>query len=1248
MIDNISTIKEIQSFLEGKNNDVKYVVNVETTYDSEYALCVIHDPVKGKELRKIPYTKFLYMKDIEKLGMKWFNGDETLKNSMSKKHGVTIEKLKTGSHSRLEDGYMYILKTDRSYNSIMSYLKDAGLDPYEKQYHDGEVVKDKNGRPQYLYRDLFYMLKTNDQFFISTGIRLFKGIEEYKDLHRVTFDIETTGLRWEHDRIFAIGVRDNRGFEKVLEVEKLDDDDEERKLITKFFNLINKLQPAVISGYNSEMFDYDFILNRGEILGFDPKGIRTTLNGDSNVCIKRIKNASVKFGNSAERYTKTKAWGYTILDILHAVKKTVAVNTDIKNHRLKYICQYEGIAKENRMYIEGSEIGTFWGEDKVFIINPSTNDYKQVPNNLQDSATLFYDLEESKHELTNEEYIELKKKYVIQNMDFIKWVKENTPKIVKNSADKITFIRGKDILRRYLLDDLWETEQVDNLYNQSSFLLAKIVPTTYDRIATMGNAAVWNLLMTTWSFENGLAIPIPDEVERFSGGLARCYKKGYTKRLVKIDYASLYPMIQLTWDVFPMFDITGVIKKMLIYMTTTRNIYKKLAASKSLNDSEVSLLKTTDMDTFIKYENNSFTSEERNLYKVKQLPIKIINNSLFGALGSGFAFNWSDNICAGRITCTGRIYLRQAIDFFKQYGCDPLLAVTDGVNFGIPDNTSIRVTNEGVTEELEERPIEEMWQYGGEVGIGALINKFNEECMPKPFMSVDNDGEFKACLNLSRINYALETNAGKIKFTGNTIKSKTMSEYIEDFIDKGLKLILDGKGSEFVDYYYDYAEDIFYKQIPLKKIASKSKYKMNIQSYLERGTDKNGKMKASQAHMELVIADRERIAKEIFTERFDEFKMHDEELKVLKENNKDDSSVQKRNYILVDDKELEDYTIGEIEDIVSSYMPPEPDLDSMIYYVNVGERKSHADVKKDPNTGEIVIRSKLISQDDLENNPNLTGDYNVEKYLDAFNKRVEVLLEGFDEKIRKDILVKVKREKIKDASGRRVEEISLVKGVFTPDQLVLKNFEHDPYDESMTLEDKEISFWNKTGYDPYNVWNGFNLSDTQKYGLLYPEIYEHALNYVSDTMEKSGKPRVKSVNDKHVKGDFILIKNGKKYSLGYNNGSFIQIARDNLEIPKSPLEEKWELEELERQEKLKKLRLNEEKSIVELREQRLRERDEAIKYFSDFRKQFNIPETETMDSLFKKLPDAEKVFRAFIEKAKASLEPEPIIDEDDI
>lgn len=828
-MDKHAVLGEIKGFLEGYNDDLKYIVNVETDPNTNYAECVIHEPNKPPRIEEIRYTPFMYMKDLSKHGIKLYMGkSDELIRSKQIKYGIHIDKLETGNQSRLISGYCYKITSTKSYNDILKYLADGGVNPHEKLCDEnGSFVRNKEGEYIYPNRDYFFSPRTTEQFFISTKSRLFKGFEEYRNIHKVTLDIETTGLRFETTRVFAIGVRDNRGFETILRVDKDDDDESEIKLIKDLFELIIKLKPAIILGHNLEVFDFEYILGRSKILKIDLNTIQTSLKEG---VLDAEKNVSVKYGSTTDKYTATEMWGLSVIDTLHAAKRTAAVNSDLKGTGLKYIAKFEKLAKSDRMYIDGEDngIGRLYSENNIFVINDS-NEYIQIPNEFQDVGKKIFILQvgKNKGKLSEDEYIRYRNDCLGKNTQFVKWYKANC--LEKNMN---RFITGKQIVNRYLLDDLWETEQVDELYNQSSFMLAKLVPTTYQRICTMGTAAVWNLLLTAWSYENNLAIPSSDVYEKFSGGLARCYKTGYSKRIVKIDYASLYPMIQLTYDVFPMFDITGVIKKMLLYLTTTRNIYKKIASDKSLDDEEVNLLKQIDPDIYDRYVKNALTATDKAMAKTKQLPIKILNNSLFGALGSNVSFNWSDNICAARITCIGRLQLRHAIKWFDKYKCVALLAVTDGINFMIPDTTTIRVTNDDVQYDQEEGLIEEMWKYGDSVGVSALIDKFNAEEMLPPYMSVDNDGESISCLNLSRINYATlslskDKKTGelkeKIKLTGNTIKSKVMPEYIEEFIDNGLNLILNGKGREFVEYYNGYAEDIFYMRIPLKKLPVKVK-----------------------------------------------------------------------------------------------------------------------------------------------------------------------------------------------------------------------------------------------------------------------------------------------------------------------------------------------------------------------------------------------------------------------------------------
>jgi DNA polymerase elongation subunit (family B) len=301
-MDKIAILGEIKGFLEGYNKDLKYLVNVETDPTNNIAECVVHEPGRNPEIVKVAYEPFMYMKDLAKLNYALYpDKSENLHESKKIKYGITVTKLNTGNQKRLVDGYCYKITSSKSYNAIINYLRDGGIDPYEKLEDEyGNIVRDKKGDIVYRYRDCFYSPRTTEQFFISTRSRLFKGFEEYKNVHKLTFDIETTGLRYQISRVFAIGVRDNRGFETILEVEKLNDDESEIKLIQDFFNLIDKIQPAVISGYNSEMFDFEYILGRAKILKMDLSEIPTSLK--PTIQLKRRGNVSVKYGNTADKY----------------------------------------------------------------------------------------------------------------------------------------------------------------------------------------------------------------------------------------------------------------------------------------------------------------------------------------------------------------------------------------------------------------------------------------------------------------------------------------------------------------------------------------------------------------------------------------------------------------------------------------------------------------------------------------------------------------------------------------------------------------------------------------------------------------------------------------------------------------------------------------------------------------------------------------------------------------------------------
>jgi DNA polymerase elongation subunit (family B) len=508
----------IENFLNGTNKK-ENVVGIEANYTDTFVYLIINDGI-SKYTEKHNYKPFLWF--TEEVSQKLYGGKKLKSIEAAKRFGVTSKRLKVSDEDgnapdRLQNGYKYLATCDKSYNDLLRFFKEGGVEVF------GEHSK------------LFFTFTPVEQFMIQTGIRMFKGKQDYNDIHRFQFDLETEGLSGTKDAIFQIGMRDNKGFEYVLETKGKtlqEKRDSERDIIEKFFKTIDGLKPDVITGYNSESFDWTFIVDRCERLSIDLPEIAITLE---NKGVFKRKPSILKLGNEMESYDQTYMFGYNIIDIAHSVRRAQAINSDIKSWGLKYITKYSDINKPNRVYVPGDKIHTIWAD--------SVNNYAFNEN----------------------------------NGDWYK-ISDNMPLV-----ESYSLVKGDYIVQRYLLDDLWETEQIDTIFNQASFLIAKLLPTTYARSSTMGTASQWKLIMAAWSYQNGLAIPLTDKKRDFTGGLSRLLQLGYARNVVKLDYAALYPKCQLTHEIFPDLDISGVMAGMLEYIVDTRDTYKFLTTKEKKN-----------------------------------------------------------------------------------------------------------------------------------------------------------------------------------------------------------------------------------------------------------------------------------------------------------------------------------------------------------------------------------------------------------------------------------------------------------------------------------------------------------------------------------------------------------------------------------------------------------------------------------------------------------------------------------------
>src|SRR5690606_34382707 len=105
-----------------------------------------------------------------------------------------------------------------------------------------------------------FMLPPEEQYLVATGRTYFRDIS-FDQLRRLQFDLETTGLNPNRDRIFMIALRDPSGVTDVLEARSRGDKGEAR-LITELVERIQAADPDVIENHNLHGFDLPFLVRR--------------------------------------------------------------------------------------------------------------------------------------------------------------------------------------------------------------------------------------------------------------------------------------------------------------------------------------------------------------------------------------------------------------------------------------------------------------------------------------------------------------------------------------------------------------------------------------------------------------------------------------------------------------------------------------------------------------------------------------------------------------------------------------------------------------------------------------------------------------------------------------------------------------------------------------------------------------------------------------------------------------------------
>ena len=449
------------------------------------------------------------------------------------------------------------------------------------------------------------------------------------------------------------------------------------------------------------------------------------------------------------------------------------------------------------------------------------------------------------------------------------------------------------------------------------------------------------------------------------------------------------------------------------------------------------------------------------------------------------------------------------ISHFKKIGYEPIVGDTDGFNFQMPESFRYTDENPYIGKGLG-RNVKEGKMY---TGVEADVAEFEDLFLNTTYnggiqrYGLGIDELCDACIQFARKNYADLMPDGSIKLVGNTIKSRKMSGYLEKFITEGVNLLLHGNGYQFLSNYYDYIDKIYNYQIPIKDIASKGNIKKTIKEYKDdcKTLTKAGSKKSRQAWYELAINEGINV------------NVGDTIYYINTGTKKGHSDVKRITHFYY-------YLNGEKTEITKEVEKLYKENSKAAAKSGVDTKKTRLEIAKE-NYGksafdedEIILNCKLVPNEILDKEEDVLCsefeglEYNVEKYITQFNKRITPLLVCFHPDIRNKILVTNPNDRMFFTE----EQSKLVSGYPNKDE------DQDTYEALMTPERKEIAFWDKINEVPPFVkecgidWDKLldeykseKLSEDEELFKIENQKYLDALSNLSnsdlDEFEEEGK-----------------------------------------------------------------------------------------------------------------------------------------------
>jgi DNA polymerase, archaea type len=215
-------------------------------------------------------------------------------------------------------------------------------------------------------------LPPEEQYLVSTGRTYFRDLA-FDDLHRLQFDLETSGLDAERDCMFLISVRHPNGKTETLEA-PTNDRAGEAELIRRLVDVVRAADPDVIENHNLHGFDLPFLQTRARLLRVPLELGRI---GGPGLRQRGARRGSPS-GRDDGRRVRFMAPGRELIDTMDAVRRYDHGVRELPGYGLKALARYFGIAGPDRELIPGAEIYSTFQRDPDRVRRYAIADVEEV------------------------------------------------------------------------------------------------------------------------------------------------------------------------------------------------------------------------------------------------------------------------------------------------------------------------------------------------------------------------------------------------------------------------------------------------------------------------------------------------------------------------------------------------------------------------------------------------------------------------------------------------------------------------------------------------------------------------------------------------------------------------------------------------------------------------------------------------------------------------------------------------------